>query len=148
MNREIKFRGFVYSMKKMFHWGSDLIRIHHDLSWDSLTEGSFNNKDSVLMQFTGLYDSEGREIYEGDILKSESFLTRIRDNSKVPNSEHVNYFVIEFNSGKKVNNWQLRIIKTTRYENFGLGDTSHSNLWTITDNSKIIGNIYENPDII
>lgn len=145
--RTIKFRAWV-------DWGfNEMINDYcfldnSDFSFMGHDRTNNNYKVIAVMQFTGLYDCEGKEIYEGDVLKVESFLTKISDSSKVSNSDHVNYYVVEFNSDKKVNGWQLRIIKTTRYNNFGLGNTSHSHLWTITDKAKIIGNIYENPNLI
>ena len=59
MNREIKFRAWLPEFKKM---EADLFGLRSD----GMT--SFNS-DAVLMQFTGLKDSAGKEIYEGDIVR-------------------------------------------------------------------------------
>jgi uncharacterized phage protein (TIGR01671 family) len=57
MNREIKFRAWLTAFKRM---ETDLFGLRSD----GMT--SFNS-DAILMQFTGLKDSAGKEIYEGDI---------------------------------------------------------------------------------
>ena len=61
MSREIKFR--AWDDGKMFHsHNNDINRGSHQLSW-------FFNKvreDAIIMQFTGLHDRTGKEIYEGD----------------------------------------------------------------------------------
>jgi uncharacterized phage protein (TIGR01671 family) len=146
MNREIKFRAWVdWGFSEMIN---DYCFLGNDFNFFGHDRTNNNYKVIAVMQFTGMKDCEGVDIYEGDVLFLESFLTKISDSSKVPNSDHVNYYVVEFNSDKKVNSWQLRVIKTTRYENFGLGNTSHSHLWTITDKAKIIGNIYQNPELL
>ena len=135
-----KFRAWDESQRYMAYQGTP------DL--ESLQSFIFHFGDRPLMLFTGLYDKNGNEIFDGDILKCESVLTRIIDMSIVPNSEHINYYLVEWNSEKQKNCWQLTTIKTTRHENFGLNNKTTSFLHTITDKSEIIGNKYENPELL
>ncbi|MXQ54788.1 YopX family protein [Shimazuella alba] len=65
--REIKFR--VFAKDKRFPEG----KIHYP---DTLTQidevmALINNTDISLMQYTGLLDHNGKEIYEGDIIKTD-----------------------------------------------------------------------------
>jgi hypothetical protein len=61
--REIKFRAFVNG--KMYHWGSGVISIDHQLNIETVGREYLPTK-SILMQYTGLTDKNGKEIYEGD----------------------------------------------------------------------------------
>jgi len=76
MKREIKFRCYDNEMKLM----------HHDIHaygayqpvFDNMEEFEFHdflfNKDRFhVMQFTGLHDKTGKEIYEGDIVKDNRY---------------------------------------------------------------------------
>jgi len=75
----------------------------------------------VLMQFTGLYDKNGKEIYEGDILKC-------RD----ANDNFFNEYVVwnEVHLAWGLNDWDYTLVDIP-YESF-----------------EVVGNIYENPGLL
>ena len=118
--REIKFR--IWNNEKMSSWEDLLKHSRNFTHFDNLI-GHFNNPDvAILMQYTGLKDKNGKEIYEGDILESE------RENA-------CQWVVVWFNG------WYL-----DRYVN-GKRDETVGKYGFRTD-LKIIGNIYENPELI
>jgi len=65
--RQIKFRAYDTFTKKMWKWEE------HNAFSDQ--KGSikqwFEDSDLIQMEFTGCYDINGKEIYEGDIVKEE-----------------------------------------------------------------------------
>jgi hypothetical protein len=62
MNREIKFRAFDKTLFKMFE-----PRTLRDIAKEAPNNG-VNWYQFEMMQFTGLTDKNGKDIYEGDIL--------------------------------------------------------------------------------
>jgi hypothetical protein len=67
----------------------------------------------ILLQYTGLKDKDGQEMYEGDVIEHEFF-----------GRSEINYD-----------------------ERRGLFETGHMRMWSIRE-SHVIGNVYENPELL
>lgn len=87
-----------------------------------------------VMQFTGLHDKNGKEIYEGDIVRIENFLTHWETEPPID----WRIFEIIYNQYT----WNLR----NPYISTPLADYDTKTLepWHI----ETIGNIFENPDLL
>jgi uncharacterized phage protein (TIGR01671 family) len=88
-------------------------------------------EDWELLQFTGLLDKNGKEIYEGDIVK---ITDPYDEESKISLVKCIgDGFIVEWNNG------------------FCGGDSDISLIsWAMEDDFKfeVIGNIYENPELL
>jgi len=125
--REIRFRAWkswrkpamLYSGQFDIKWSSETGR------YQAIDRTRFDSQwDMPLMQSTGLKDKNGKEIYEGDIIKFEHD----------PN-EFENYKI----------SWG-----TATFYAESLEDNEYNNsLWDMPrENMEVIGNIYENPEMI
>jgi len=127
MDREIKFRAWVdsrHGFGKMINWEG--LQEPFD-PWES--EQSYldfllkykNVKDGdILMQYTGLKDKNGKEIYEGDVVKTDNITA----------------------SGEIVWDRFAWFIKLPREKDF-----YHQFIDATGQSHEVIGNIYENPEL-
>lgn len=128
MKREIKFRVWNPWNKNMIYLNSDIHLIFFggkkQIPWGLYhkdghriatgDEKAIFNETSILMQFTGLKDKNGKEIYEGDIINDNGLICEIKfvEGCFVKNFETGNWIILNYNK------------------------------------IEIIGNIYENPELL
>ena|SRR5690625_1009634 len=118
--REIKFRAWDKESGRMFSIARFDFADHTVYSHLFACEG-YLAENLKIMQYTGLKDKNGREIYEGDIVKYPHIV------SAKSNWE------VSFRGGSFV-------IKQ-KYLGISLHELAHKN------NLEVIGNIYENPEL-
>ena len=129
MKREIKFRAWDNRNKKMLKVaGVELISGREIVSVgtllpDEVVYGKVNGSNLSLMQYTGLKDKNGREIYEGDVL--DIGLLNQDGNPILAPVSYEAYLAgyVLYNEGHGI--WQR-----------------------IGGGCEVIGNIYENPELM
>lgn len=125
--RQIKFRVWDSERKQMYNLSENrfsfgLFEGHRAISWEDVF--AEQHEELIPLQYTGLKDKNGREIYEGDIVirsYRESQTTAVRK-------------IVFHNDGFKIQ-------EIGKYAGLSL-------LYPALDDIEIIGNIYENPELL
>ena len=140
-NREIKFRAWDKVLGCIVH-PQNVMLIEEKFSITRYTKDYIGNvgdsietienpKEFDIMQYTGLKDKEGKEIYEGDLV--EYGISKMVGHNKRKEMG----LVIWENDGAY---FRIKNLDS----DMGISFSSYfDQLWT-----KIIGNIYENPELI
>ena len=145
--REINFRAWDRINKRMVHvwsihwkaWDRNVcdqipfnkIEVEGDDGTYDLIEGEFD-----LMQYTGIRDVNGREIYEGDIVECDSIIMSTSDAQVVEyGMQGVDAFV-----GYGWNLWDF-------YDEDEEGNYEYNDK-RLREGTEVIGNIYENSELL
>lgn len=131
--RTIKFRGKRnhsgewhyghYTQGSFFHPATEDETVRHLIHADML----YDVDPETVGQFTGLYDKDGKEIYEGDIIISEEL-------------KHTCHYVRYMESEAM---FVAMIIGSPLDEYCGIRQS-----WIDKFSKKIIGNIHDNPELL
>ena len=134
-NRLYKFRAWDKKQKYMAIQGTP------DL--ETLQSFMFHFGEDFLMQFTGLIDKNGKEIYEGDIItwKETRFHTQEQIEKKVPMPKMYKSLVFYEDGGFIVSADQDRDTPLCCFFN---NDSNNKFDYKAT----VIGNIFENPELL
>ena len=146
--REIKFRAWDTVAKQMRDW--EAVKC---VSLGTLSRHAENfvqsGEPAIVMQYTGLKDKNGKEIYEGDIVNSEGNIGEVifgeyecDTGHDQRNSRHTDTFTFI--------GWHLKTRPRLDGETIVIISSwdKNDNSKTISKWSEIIGNIYENPELL
>jgi len=146
--REIKFRAWDKSGKKLVNFTlNDLLDLQCKVETESLgiRDEASNRMYETVMQYTGLKDKDGREIYEGDILSlPDSEFELVTDYEGPTHAANSIGKIVRGDLG-----WQIDVPKD-------LGGDYISGIMYLSkvideigeEGWEVIGNIHENPELI
>ena len=126
MSREIKFRAWDSWNEAMHYPAGEKFVLQFDGTIGHFNGKTYDTVEWVLMQFTGLKDKNGDEIYEGDIIK---FKVEFEDQ--------------EYDNG--IVRWSPGGYWTSQIEN-DLEELLSEELNDLE--GEIIGNVHQNPELI
>ena len=140
--REIKFRAWSKVLLHMYYPEDNVKEPNLWNLKDNVSGGKLIEKDYILMQYTGLKDKNGKEIYEGDVL------TILAEDDKI------NKLVVKYGIARREmkSGWTVDI-PCFYFDLVGVNFKA----FPIVKNYKgkhdltmleVIGNIYENPGLL
>ncbi len=134
-NREIRFRVWTGHLKntlseaEMLYWWPIPI---HEQRYNDPNQRRFSLDNwalgSGVMQYTGLKDRKGKEIYEGDIVQTYA----MHEEKEVP-------------LGKVVDGKHIPVPRVVEWREQDCGFNISRDRW---NGYEVVGNIYENPELV
>ena len=129
--REIKFRAWNNFFKEMYYFDfENNIEVRSGHLWIVHEEGAISSKSPsiTIMQYTGLEDKNGTEVYEGDIVHARV------------------YYSCEdwFDAGEH----DYDFIADVKWDNEKMAYLCNGYYLHEIEEVEIVGNIYENPELL
>lgn len=114
-------------------WGGNIYQGNRQKIFERIVEGKkgligYSIDDKYLMQSTGLFDKNGKEIFEGDVVQFEDCYIE-------SDFLYINKGIVEWSQGR---------FTVTNRDSVEMEDLLDGELLDVT----IIGNIYENPELM
>ncbi len=155
---QMTYRVDIHSGDEQSETGKDYwIAHHYDSKKDEVY--SFSNERGILMQYTGLKDKEGKEIFEGDVIaviveqiefideKGKTWFTTFHKDGK--------YAKIVNRKSKELHRVVIKWLEDSTTQSGGYNSEHHGGYnisfpyttWYRIDQYEIIGNIYSNPEL-
>lgn len=127
MSRELKFRAWSDTLKHMYYHEDNITEPHlWNLKPCVVGEKLESVMDYTIMQYTGLKDKTGKEIYEGDIVKCIALSNDHLQRGAITISP-IEYFASGFT---------LAVTYVPLFP------------FCVDHDIEVIGNIYENPELL
>ena len=126
----MKFKMFVKTTRKMYQVGKidfERKRVYLE-NGDSYTQSYFHFDDVILIPFTGVYDMQGNEVYNGDIIEYRV-------------GRFVDYILVKW--GKV----EFSFLKKTKISVNKVG-WKRGTYQGIHNYGIVIGNMYQNPELL
>ncbi|SNA84005.1 YopX family protein [Flavobacterium psychrophilum] len=125
-SRLFKFRFWIESSKFMTE----------PVTIDKIFEYQDQVLNNVMVLFTGFYDKNGKEMYNGDILKSEGFMIELSTGDT--KSKYKDFYEVVDNG----------VFYTTRNIKNNYTSQIPSTQEIYSEFYEVIGNIFENPELL
>ena len=133
MNREIKFRQWINNSRHFHYWG--IIKTGVFVS----PMGEMGNDKRESTQFTGLKDKNGKDIYEGDILRA--IYCKSFGKNNVFYKKDVIVKIEKGNYGEEFIYETIKEVKLAKDKQLAIE-------WDKYSEFLVIGNKFENPELL
>lgn len=138
MSREIKFR--AWDKKRNVWLEAGQLLLGYVVAWESITIFSLKDRGNYeIVQYTGLKDKNGVEIYEGDILSVTSEILTNFGKTKTGRIGTTIDLVLW-----KEDSWGTKVISS----NTRVVGSENKGLTVASKYAEIVGNIYETPELL